>query len=100
VPDGEPDSPPPLSEQATLTNGNIKMDMINRFHYGNWKRLDNTYVSIDLYPGKSKTVPPPILLTSLVRSLIKISMVQTNTRKTVRDLHALSTYYMSIQEFF
>lgn len=52
-------------------------------------------MNIDLYPGKSKTVPPPILLTSLVRSLIKISMVQTNIRKTVRNgLHALSTYYM------
>lgn len=24
VPDGEPDSPPPLSEQATLTNGQIQ----------------------------------------------------------------------------
>lgn len=47
---------------------------------------------IDLYPGKSKTVPPPILLTSLVRLLIKISMVQTNIRKTVRDLHALPTW--------
>jgi len=67
----------------------------------NWKRLDNTYINIDLYPGKSKTVPPPILLTSLVRSLIKISIVQTNIRKTVRNgLHALSTYYMGIQELF
>jgi len=77
------------------------MDMINSFRYENWKRLDNTYINIDLCPGKSKTVPPPILLTSLVRSLIKISIVQTNIRKTVRNgLHALSTYYMGIQKLF
>lgn len=46
--------------------------------------LDDTYIysiyiNTDLYPGKSKTVPPPILPTRLVRSLIKISMVQKPT---------------------
>lgn len=59
------------------------------------------YINTDLYPGKSKTVPPPILSTNLVRSLIKISIVQTNIRKTVRNgLHALSTYYIGVQEHF
>lgn len=38
-------------------------------------------------------MPPPILLTSLVRLLIKISMVQTNIRRTVRGLHALPTLH-------
>jgi len=38
-----------------------------------------THIYTDLYPGKSKTVPPPILPTRLVRSLIKISMVQKPT---------------------
>lgn len=59
------------------------------------------YINTDLYPGKSKTVPPPILSTNLVRSLIKISIVQTNIRETVRNgLHALSTYYIGVQEHF
>lgn len=38
-------------------------------------------------------MPPPILLTSLVRLLIKISIIQTNIRRTVHGLHALPTYY-------
>lgn len=48
-------------------------------------------------PGKSKTVPPPFFSTRLVRTLIKILMVQTNIRgEGIRNgTHALSTNYPS-----
>jgi len=99
VPDGEPDSPPPLSEQATLTNGNIKMDMINNFRYGH--QNFGRYMNTDLYPGKSKTVPPPILSTRLMRSLIKISMIQkptlegNNTQWFTCTIYILHEYLMN-----